>query len=69
MLTRLAVAIPTAVVQWRANGKPTTRDGRLVVRQVAYTEVGSVRERPDAVVPSRSMTTLATQEASCSDRR
>lgn len=55
---RLAAPIPASAIQWRQDGKPVTRDGQTVARQVAYIEAGTVRERLDAVVPGEWDLTL-----------
>jgi hypothetical protein len=55
---RLAAPIDASRIAWRQDGKPVTRDGKAVARQVAYIEAGTVRERLDAVVPGEWDLTL-----------
>lgn len=54
----LAAPLPTGVISWRQDGRPITRDGRVIARFVAYIEANTVRERLDAVVPGEWDLTL-----------
>lgn len=48
---KLAAPLATSALEWRQDGKPTTKDGKTFARFVAYVEAGTVRERLDEVVP------------------
>jgi hypothetical protein len=54
----LAAPLPTGVISWRQDGRPITRDGRVLARFVAYIEANTVRERLDSVVPGEWDSTL-----------
>jgi hypothetical protein len=56
--SKLAAPLPTGVIAWRQDGKPTTRDGRHFARFVCYIEANTVRERLDSVVPGEWDLTL-----------
>jgi hypothetical protein len=49
--TALAAAVPAHAIQWRQNGRPTTRAGKFFAPFVAYIDAQLVRERLDDVVP------------------
>ncbi|HEX2722009.1 MAG TPA: Rad52/Rad22 family DNA repair protein [Gemmatimonadaceae bacterium] len=55
---RLAAPLSTEAISWRQDGKPITRDGRVLARFVAYVEANTVRERLDSVVPGEWDLTL-----------
>jgi hypothetical protein len=55
---RLAAPLSTETIFWRQDGKPITRDGKVLARFVAYVEANTVRERLDAVVPGEWDLTL-----------
>lgn len=55
---RLSAALPSGVISWRQDGKPTARDGRHYARFVCYIEANTVRERLDSVVPGEWDLTL-----------
>jgi hypothetical protein len=54
----LAAPLPAGVISWRQDGRPITRDGRVLARFVAYIEANTVRERLDTVVPGEWDLTL-----------
>ena len=54
----LAAPLPAGVISWRQDGRPITRDGRVLARFVAYIEANTVRERLDNVVPGEWDLTL-----------
>jgi hypothetical protein len=54
----LAAPLPVGVISWRQDGRPITRDGRVLARFVAYIEANTVRERLDSVVPGEWDSTL-----------
>src|SRR5215210_8195061 len=56
--SKLAAPLPSDVISWRQDGKPTSRDGRYFARFVAYIEANTVRERLDSVVPGEWDLTL-----------
>jgi hypothetical protein len=56
---RLAAPLSNETISWRQDGKPITRDGKVLARYVAYVEANTVRERLDAVVPGEWDLTLA----------
>lgn len=55
---RLAAPLANETISWRQDGKPITRDGKVLARFVAYVEANTVRERLDAVVPGEWDLTL-----------
>ena len=55
---RLAAPLASETISWRQDGKPVSRDGRVVARFVAYVEANTVRERLDEVVPGEWDLTL-----------
>jgi hypothetical protein len=55
---RIAAPLPQEAISWRQDGKPITREGRVLARFVAYVEANTVRERLDAVVPGEWDLTL-----------
>jgi hypothetical protein len=55
---RLRAPLPFTAIEWRQDGKPTTRDGRHYARFVCYVEAGTVRERLDEVTPGEWDLTL-----------
>ena len=55
---RLAAPLPGDAIAWRQDGKPITRDGKILARFVAYVEANTVRERLDEVVPGEWDLTL-----------
>jgi hypothetical protein len=48
---KLSAALNPADISWRADGKPTARDGKYFARFVPYVEANTVRERLDSTVP------------------
>jgi hypothetical protein len=54
----LSAPFPTSVIDWRQDGKPTTRDGKHYARFVAYISANTVRERLDGTVPGEWDLTL-----------
>jgi hypothetical protein len=56
--SKLAAPLPTGVIAWRQDGKPTQRDGKYFARFVCYIEANTVRERLDSVVPGEWDLTL-----------
>ncbi|HEX6573981.1 MAG TPA: Rad52/Rad22 family DNA repair protein [Gemmatimonadaceae bacterium] len=55
---RLAAPLPGDAIAWRQDGKPITRDGKVLARFVAYVEANTVRERLDEIVPGEWDLTL-----------
>ena len=55
---RLAAPLAKETISWRQDGKPITRDGKILARFVAYVEANTVRERLDSVVPGEWDLTL-----------
>jgi len=55
---KLAAPLPSGVISWRQDGKPTARDGKYFARFVAYIEANTVRERLDTVCPGEWDLTL-----------
>src|SRR4051812_23464414 len=55
---QLAAPLPTGVISWRQDGRPTQRDGKYFARFVCYIEANTVRERLDGVVPGEWDLTL-----------
>src|SRR4051812_1326564 len=55
---QLAAPLPTGVISWRQDGRPSHRDGRYFARFVAYVDANTVRERLDGVVPGEWDLTL-----------
>lgn len=49
--TALAAPLPASAINWRQQGKPTSRDGKHFARFVAYIDSQFVQERFDSVVP------------------
>lgn len=56
---RIAAPLNPDTIAWRQDGKPTTRDGKIIARFVCYVEAGTIRERLDSVVPGEWDLTLA----------
>jgi hypothetical protein len=66
---KLAALVPDNEIAWRQDGKPITRDGKILARFVCYIEAGFVRQRLDTIVPGEWDMTLmplgnATDQAS-----
>jgi hypothetical protein len=55
---RLAAPLSNEAISWRQDGKPITRDDKVLARFVAYVEANTVRERLDSVVPGEWDLTL-----------
>jgi hypothetical protein len=55
---KISAPLPTTAIAWRADGKPTARDGKYIARFVAYIEANTVRDRLDSVVPGEWDLTL-----------
>ena len=49
--SRLAEPVPQDAIEWRQDGKVSTRNGKFYARFVAYVSANVVRERLDSVVP------------------
>lgn len=47
----IAAPLPATAIQWRQQGRPTTRDGKVFARYVAYIDAQFVRERFDEAAP------------------
>jgi hypothetical protein len=56
--SKLAAPLPSGVISWRQDGRPSQRDGKFFARFVAYVEANTVRERLDTVVPGEWDLTL-----------
>lgn len=55
---RLSEPLNPNDLAWRADGKPTSRDGKFFARYVVYVEAGTVRDRLDSVCPGEWDLTL-----------
>jgi hypothetical protein len=55
---KLSAPLPTGVISWRIDGKPTDRNGKHFARYVAYIEANTVRERLDSICPGEWDLTL-----------